>query len=383
MNVLYLELNAGISGDMFVSALIDLGLDIRYLKRELEKLNLKKQFEIQIKETKVNGIACKQFCVHEDTGIERSFKQIVEIINTSNLSSEVKTLVKKLFKKLHKAEEKIHKESRHFHELGLLDTIIDIVSVVTGLKLLKIDKIYASKVNIGSGFVKTRHGLLPVPAPATAELLKGMPVYSFGPEGELVTPTGALLLGEFVTDFSMPEFKVEKIGYGAGHKKFKDFPNFLRGSIGKVKKESNQKALIETNIDDMNPQIYEYVSERLFSAGALDVYLTPVYMKKNRPGNIFSCICNKKDEEKMLQIIFEETTTIGVRISYPKRIELEREAMNIETPYGKIPVKAGRYNGNIANISPEYDDCKKIAKKQGIPLKRIMSTFKINCNLQA
>lgn len=371
MRILYLDCFAGISGDMFISVLLDLGLKIEQLKKELEKLNLGQQFSLSASRIKYNGISAVQFRVREDKHVHRSLQDIKKIIQKSQLAREIKLQVICLFEKLYQVEKKIHREVHHFHELGLLDTIIDVVSVITGLKLLGIEKVYASKVNVGSGFVKTHHGLLPVPAPAAAELLKGVPIYSQGPEMELVTPTGALLLSEFVSEFRMPDLIISKIGYGAGTKKTDDFPNLLRAFLGEVSGKEQDKVLIETNIDDLNPQLYEYVMEQLFLNGALDVYMTPVYMKKNRPGIILSCIANNRDQDKLVNIIFKETSTIGLRISHPQRIELEREKRKIKTKYGEIEVKIGRYKDRIINISPEYADCKKLAEKKGVSLKEL------------
>ena len=373
MNILYLECFSGISGDMFISALLDLGLDIKVLQKELAKLNLKGKFSLITNRVKFNGVSCQQFKVKEDESIVRGLEDIKKILQKSSLEPGIKVQAGRMFDKLHKVEERIHREVHHFHELGLLDTVIDIVGAIIGLRLLKIDKVYASKVNVGSGFVNTRHGLLPVPAPATAEILKNIPIFSKGPEAELVTPTGALILSEFVEEFQMPLMNIKKIGYGAGTKKFENFPNFLRAFIGEMEQQPQAKVLIETNIDDLNPQFYEYVMQQLFKNGALDVYFTPIQMKKNRPGIILSCICNEQDEEKILEIIFKETTTIGVRISYPKRVELTREKKKVKTIYGEVEIKISRYHGKIMSITPEYEDCKKLAEKKGVSLKQIYS----------
>lgn len=371
MKILYLECFSGISGDMFISALLNAGLKREELLKEIDKLNLKDRCKIQIKSTQRSGVYATQFIVKENTHITRNLEDIKKIVLKSRLENRIKDKVIKMFERLYNIEKKIHRKMPHFHELGQLDTIIDIVGAIAGLKLLGIKKVFASNVNVGKGFVETHHGYFPVPAPATAELLKGIPVYSEGPETELVTPTGALILSEFVDEFKMPVFKIESIGYGAGTKRFKDFPNFLRVYIGEIEKSWGKKIIIETNIDDMNPEIYEYVMERLFNNGALDVYFTPIYMKKNRPGILLSCVCNESDKMKIIKTIFKETTTIGVRILHPERIELERIIKKIKTECGEIDVKISKFGSETVNITPEYESCKKIAKESGRPLKDI------------
>ncbi len=376
MKILYLDCFSGISGDMFLSALIDAGLDPGSLKKELDKLNLKGKFRINIKKVKYNSISAVQFKVSENEK-ERGLKEILNIINKSRLHKDIKKQAEGMFKHLHGVEKKIHGEIHHFHELGLLDTVIDIVGAISGLKLLKIDRVFSSKINTGSGFVNTHHGKMPVPCPAALELLKGMPIYSEGPPLERVTPTGALILSEFVDEFFMPIMKIKSIGYGAGTKKIKEFPNFLRIFIAETDRKPSPKVLIETNIDDMNPEIYEHVTEKLFSIGARDVYMTPVYMKKNRPGIILSCICEERVKDKIIETLFKETTSIGLRILYPERVEMERENIRIKTEFGGIDVKVSRYGPDIINISPEYESCRKAAKKNNLPLKDIYHAARI------
>ncbi|MBU1078205.1 MAG: nickel pincer cofactor biosynthesis protein LarC [Spirochaetes bacterium] len=371
MRVLYLDCFSGISGDMFLSALIDAGLDLKLLKKELDKLNLKGQFRIQTKRIKYNGISSVQFHVKEGIQKERGLKEIKSIINSSRLDKDVKSRAISMFEKIHKAEKKIHGEAHHFHELGLLDTIVDVVGAIVSIKLLKIEKIFSSRVNVGSGFVKIQHGLVPVPAPATMEILKGIPIYSNEVKGELVTPTGALLLKEFVDEFNFPQIKVEKIGYGAGTKKIKHFPNLLRVMIGECEGTLSNKFLIESNIDDLNPESYEYVMEMLFKAGALDVYMTPVYMKKQRPGIMLSCVCEKKDKEKIIPVFFAETTTIGLRMLEFQRLEMDRKKISVDTEFGIIDVKVSQFGPDITTVSPEYESCKKAALKWKKPLKTV------------
>ncbi|MBC7189026.1 nickel pincer cofactor biosynthesis protein LarC, partial [Candidatus Aerophobetes bacterium] len=276
---------------------------------------------------------------------------------------------------------KVHQESienLHFHELGSLDTLIDVVCSVAGIDALKVEKIYASAVNLGGGTVNTSHGILPVPAPATLEILRNVPVYSSTSSSELTTPTGAAILKVFSSGYgNIPLMRVEKVGYGAGEKEL-SFPNVLRILIGEMESslEEDEVSVIETNIDDMNPQFYGYVAELLFEKGALDVFLTPVYMKKNRPGVVLTVICEKKDEARFLEMIFRETTTLGVRVYHAKRRKLKRETRIIKTSLGEVKVKLGILNGKIVNFSPEYEDCKKIASSRSLPLKEVYQVLR-------
>jgi len=256
-----------------------------------------------------------------------------------------------------------------------VDTIVDVMGALVGIKILKIEKVYCSRLNVGSGFIKISHGTYPVPAPATAEILKGAPIYSTDSKGELITPTGAAIIQEIVCDYGdMPEMDLKRIGYGAGFKDF-DHPNVLRAFLGETDKteraEQEVVSVIEANIDDMEPQFYEFVFERLFEAGAHDVFLTNILMKKNRPAIQLSVLGNVKDEEVLSKIIFEETTSIGVRIRRDNKTKLIRETETIETEFGPIQYKITKLDGKIINIKPEYDDCKKAAQRLNLPLKQI------------
>jgi len=273
----------------------------------------------------------------------------------------------------------------HFHEIGGLDSIIDITSAIIGIKALGINEIYASAIPVGKGFVKCAHGLLPVPAPATLELLKGIPTYSGGIESEMVTPTGAAIISTLATGFGeRPLMKIKEIGYGAGEKEF-SIPNLLRVSTGeKISEEkdlrddyiSDEAILIETNIDDMNPEFYDYIMDSLFSRGALDVFLIPIQTKKNRPAYILNIMVYEQNLKEVLEILFTESTTLGVRVREVKRLRLSQQNFMAETKYGKIRVKVGIFKGDIKNIAPEYEDCKKIAKQHQIPLKEIYEEAK-------
>lgn len=374
MGTIYFDCFSGISGDMIIGALIDLGLDINYLKKELQKLNLK-NYRIESKKIVKNGISATKFDLieehkHHD---ERNLKEINKIIGNSKLDNKIKTTIKKIFLKIAQAEAKIHNKpinKIHFHEIGAIDTIIDVAGAVIGFKKLGIEKVYCSKLNVGTGFVEFSHGKFPVPAPATAEILKDVPIYHNNIEAELVTPTGAAIITTLAEKFGeMPAMKVEKIGYGAGTK-YLEQPNVLRVFYGKLNDIGNEKInIIEANIDNMNPEIYPYVIDKLMENGALDAFLTNIFMKKGRPAIKLSVLCEIKDTDKLCKIIFDETTTLGVRIFTAEKKKLDREIKTIKTKYGNVRVKISKLNNKIQNIMPEYEDCARIARKYKIPLK--------------
>ena len=362
---------------MTLGALVDAGLDIEMLKSELSKLNLM-GYSISAEKVVKNGITGTKVNVEiEEQNAHRHLRHINEIIDNSALDDDIKQTAKKIFLRLAEAEAKIHNttvEKIHFHEVGAIDAIIDIVGAVIGIRLLGIEKIYASRIHVGDGFVECRHGKIPLPAPATAELLKNVPVYSTGIEGELTTPTGAAIITTLAESFgNMPAMNIRQIGYGAGTSD-REIPNLLRVMIGEITEsdyETDTVTIIETNIDDMNPEFYEYVSEKLLKLGALDVCTSPVYMKKSRPGALLSIIADHDKIEDILSVIFSETTTIGIRMYHAERIKLQREVVIVATQYGDVRVKISKYKDQVKNIAPEYDDCKKIAAEKNIPLKNV------------
>lgn len=388
MRIAYFDCFSGISGDMFVGALLDAGLKIEILEKELNKLNLS-GYQLEVNKVLKKGISASQFKVKiQEKGVERRFKDIINILEESKLDEEIKNEVKKIFFKIAEAESKIHQEDIekiHFHEIGGLDSIMDISSAVIGIKALEIKEIYSSPLPLGKGLVKCAHGILPLPAPATLELLKNIPTYSGGMESEMVTPTGAAIISTLTKDFrERPLMKIEKIGYGAGEREF-SIPNLLRVSIGeKILSDRDlmdgyvhdEALLIETNIDDMNPEFYDYIMDKLFSQGALDVFLTPIQMKKNRPAQMFSIIVYEQNLKEILKVLFSESTTLGVRIKEVKRLKLTQQNFIAETKYGKIKVKVGIFKEDIKTIAPEYQDCHKIAQQYQVPLKEIYEEAK-------
>ena len=380
MKILYFDCFSGISGDMITGSLLDLGLDFNFLKKELGKLKLK-GFRIGAKKIARQGISSTKFVVvPEEQHKERNLSEINNIIGKSDLDEEIKNKSKEIFLKIAHAESKIHNkpiEKIHFHEIGAIDTIIDVASAAIGIRKLGIEKVYCSKLNVGTGFVGFSHGKWPVPAPATIEILKNVPVYHNNIEAELVTPTGAAIITSFCNDFGeMPLMKVEKIGYGAGSKELQ-IPNVLRAYIGETEKNIEEIVeMIETNIDNMNSEIYPYLIEKLLENGAMDAYLTPIIMKKGRPAVKLNALCSPKNTEKLCKIIFEETTTLGIRIYEVRKKKLEREIKEIKTKYGKIKVKVSKLDGIIQNMMPEFEDCARIAKEKKVSLKNVYEEVK-------
>lgn len=383
MKAAYFDCCAGISGDMVLGALIDMGLDIRILRRELSKLRIR-DYSLSASKDERHHIAGTRFKVKfKESSHHRTFSDIKKLINKSKLSAKVKELSAAIFLNLAKAEAKVHGckvDEVHFHEVGAVDSIIDVVGAAIGVEQLEIDTFYASLLPLGSGWVETAHGRMPVPAPATLEILKGVPVVPSSVESELTTPTGAAIIKTIAKGFgNMPQMKIENIGYGIGNRDFKQIPNVLRIVTGEGRGEKARAnghsplLMIETNIDDMNPQIYDYIMTRLFKKGALDVFLTPIQMKKGRPAVLLNVLCNEDKKTQVMDIIFEETTTIGIRTYEVHRYCLERSAREVITPYGKVKVKISQRGGKPINIQPEYEDCKKIAEKKTVPLKQVMA----------
>ena len=377
----YFDCYSGISGDMILGALIDLGLKENYIKKELKKIKISR-YELKIDKIKKNNITGTNLTVKiKEKQKKRGFKEIQKLIDESNLEKDVKKISKQIFLKLATAESKIHNisiEKIHFHEVGAIDSIIDIIGAVIGFKKMQLSNIYCSHLPLGRGFIECSHGKIPVPAPATLEILKNIPVYSTDIQHELVTPTGAAIITTFAKHFGpMPLMKINKIGYGAG-KTNMEHPNFLRIILGEVPNNYNYDTttIIETNIDDMNPEIYGYLVEKLYENGALDVFFTHIQMKKNRPGVKLSVISSVENVNNLADIIFSETSTFGIRFYETKRIKLMFEKQKIKTKYGEINVKIGRLKNRIITISPEFEDCRNIADRYNLPLKNVYELAK-------
>ena len=363
---------------MILGAMVDLGVDIKSIENGLEQLGLK-GYSLRSKKIKRGLISGTKVSVSIAKSVQHhsSYSHIKKLIQSSRLSGSIKDRSLKILKSLGKAEAEIHGTSLskvHFHEVGAIDSIVDIVGGVIAIDLINVNRIYVSPLNTGEGRVTCKHGVLPVPAPATLKLLKGVPCFSSGVEMELTTPTGAAILSTIADGFgSMPSMKITDSGYGAGSHIVKELPNLLRVILGEtgIPDSSGDMIMIEANIDDMNPELFEYVMERLFEAGAVDVFFTPIMMKKNRSAITISVLTSREYHDAATEILLIETTTFGVRFYEVSREVLERKAVMIKTRYGKASVNVGKRNGKQIQLSPEYDDCKKIAQKRNLPIKKI------------
>jgi len=407
---------------MFLGALVDAGVPAALLEETIAALNIDARVEISrvnrasINATKVDVYSCGEkdlpreqywehrarpdpptanehhpvqllehnYAVQEAAPHEhqpqRTLNNIREIIAKATLSGFAKSTAIRIFEELGQAEAKIHNcslDEVHFHEVGAIDALVDIVCASAGIESLHVDEIVCSPLNVGGGTVKCAHGTLPVPAPATLELLKGAPVYSSGIQAEFVTPTGAAIVKTLANRFApFPEIKIDKIGYGAGSREFPDHANVLRLTIGEMQTSSlvtsETVSILEANIDDLNPQIFGYVLDRLFEEGALDAFAIPVQMKKSRPGMLLTVLCKQEDANKVSGVIFRETTTLGVRQREEKRHVLARKFITVATRWGTVRIKLGSMNGAVTNYAPEYEDCRRIATEHHVPLKTVM-----------
>jgi pyridinium-3,5-bisthiocarboxylic acid mononucleotide nickel chelatase len=432
MRTAYLECFSGISGDMFLGALVDAGVSPQLLERGTAALGVGAKLEISrvtrsgISATKVDvwvegekdlpreqywaklhsheehehasgqvhshghthphehahhqeSSSAETAAPHVDSHPHRGLTEIRRIISAAAISGGAKKTAIAIFEALGAAEAKIHDvpvETVHFHEVGAIDAMTDIVCAAVGMEALGVEEMVCSPLNVGGGTVECAHGTFPVPAPATVELLKGAPVYSSGLQAELVTPTGAAIVKTLARRFgSFPEMKIERSGYGAGSRDFFGFPNVARLVIGETfaaKTASEMIAVLEANLDDLNPQVFGYVMERLLEQGALDVFGMPVQMKKNRPGTLMTVLCKPEDENTLTDILFAETTTLGVRRREEVRRTLARRWEQVGTPWGEVRIKIASMNGTVTNYAPEYEDCRRIASEQHVPLKTVM-----------
>jgi uncharacterized protein (TIGR00299 family) protein len=377
MKIACFDCFAGVSGDMLLGALIDAGLDVALLREGLEGLHLA-GYELRVSRVHKGAIeAADVEVVVSDQGGERRMRTVETLVRNSDLPEEIKESSIRVFSRLVAAEARIHGtqyEEAHLHEAGGTDAMVDVVGALLGLRILGVEAVYASKLPLGRGFVRCAHGLLPLPAPATLELLKGVPVDWVDVEGETVTPTGAAILTTVAEQFgSFPEMTVESVGYGAGKRDF-PFPNVLRvvvGTAGPHGASREMVTILETNVDDMNPELYEHVMEALFAGGALDVYLQPIQAKKGRPGILLSVLCHPQAAAQLASVIFAETTTLGIRQQTIERLCLSRETVSVDTAFGEVRIKVARMGERITNISPEYEDCRRLAVECGRPLKEI------------
>jgi len=435
MRIAYLECFSGMSGDMFLGALVDAGVPARVLEETVAALGVEARLEISrvvrsgISATKVDVCVDgekdlpreeywerrdvehsrehshshepsepkhehhghSQSLAGEDSGVPapckhshgRRLTEIRQIISAASISETAKKTAIAIFEALGRAEARIHNtsiEGVHFHEVGAVDAMVDIVCAAVGAEALGVDEIICSPLNVGGGTVRCAHGTLPVPAPATVELLADVPVYSSGLQAELVTPTGAAIVKTLGSRFAaFPEMKIEKSGYGAGSRDFPGHPNVVRLTVGEAasnalaaKTTSETITVLEANLDDLNPQVFGYVMDRLFEEGALDAFGVPVQMKKNRPGTLLTVLCKPEDAGKLMQIIFTETTTLGVRRRDEMRQTLARRWKNVATRWGEVRIKIASMNGTVTNYAPEYEDCRRIAAEHHVPLKTVM-----------
>lgn len=377
MKIIYFDCFSGASGDKILGSLIDAGLSFDTLKNELEKLNVS-GFSLSVEKVMKQSLSGTKLTVQtEEQKAHRHLKDIQHILEQSGLDQKIISKSLAIFGRLAEAEAKIHNttpEKIHFHEVGALDAIVDIVGAVIGLELLGVDEIHCSPFATGRGFVKCAHGTIPVPVPATVELLKGFPVKPTEIEAELTTPTGAAILTTLADHFGpMPPMTITATGYGAGSRDL-EIPNHLRVIIGQTEADSIMSEtadLLETNIDDMNPELFEYVAEKLKEAGAVDIYFTPIQMKKNRPAVMLSVLSPTGATGRVMEVIFRETTSIGLRQSVVTKRFLPREIVTVETELGQVRIKICRLGQEIVNLSPEYEDCRQLALKSSRPIKDI------------
>ena len=378
MRTIYFDCFAGASGDMILGAMVAAGVDATVLREQLSLLHVD-GFNINFERVDRSGLSATYARVetaHEHK--HRHLSDIKTIIESSGISNAAKKLAVRIFSRLAEAEARVHNEPVnhvHFHEVGALDAIVDVVGAAICFDLLKIEHFVCSPLHVGSGTVQMAHGGFPVPPPAVTELLKGVPFYATDIEGELLTPTGAAIITSVCQEFGpIPQMTVEQTGYGAGTRQYPSFPNVLRVLLGETAADAatdERLWMLETNIDDMSPQLLGHVMERAFELGALDCYFTPVQMKKNRPGVLLSVLCGAEQKEALMKLLFEETTTLGVRSYEVARRALRRSVMRVETKYGPIDVKVAHLNGRVVNEMPEFEQCRAAAAQAGVPVKTV------------
>jgi pyridinium-3,5-bisthiocarboxylic acid mononucleotide nickel chelatase len=381
MKIAYFDCFSGISGDMCLGALVDLGLPLSDLSKALKGLRIA-GFSLSRRRVRRGGLSATKVDVLIRDGMDRpmAFPEIRRLLQAARLPGAVRESSLQVFENLARSEAATHGTALakvQFHELGIIDTLVDVVGTVVGCRLLGIEGIYNSAINVGSGTIESHHGTLPVPAPATVRLLQGLPIYARGPERELTTPTGAALMATLGSGAgAMPVMTMQAVGYGAGSFNPSDWPNVLRVLVGETSQpgESDRIMVLETNLDDMNPQAYELLMDRLLAQGALDVTLTPVIMKRSRPGIVLTVLADPAKVESVLRVMFAETTTLGVRLQEMSRRLLSREIVELSTRFGPVRIKVAKAAGRAQQLKarPEYRDCKRLAEQTGLPLRAIM-----------
>ncbi len=406
MKIAYFDCFSGISGDMTLGALVDAGVPPEILTTGLATLKVDAEFSLHFEKAMKHGITGTRAIVevhpahtdtphthdhthghhHHDHGPSRHLSDIFKLLDDSGLDAEVRDTAKRVFDKLAEAEAKVHNTTKanvHLHEVSGIDSIVDIVGSVIGLAHLEVDAVYASPLSLGRGFVRCAHGLMPVPVPGTMELLRGIPIQQTDIPKELVTPTGAALITTLSQEFGvMPQMRLDRVGYGAGTRDLEQRPNLLRLCLGEKTSDSIRETthhhaetdsvdIIETNVDDMSPEITGYVTTQLFANGALDVFLTPIFMKKGRPATQITVLCPTAQRDELITLLLTETTTFGVRLSSADRVKLRRDFIQIETQWGAIQAKCGYLNGTLIKTIPEYEDCKRLAKENNVPLQQV------------
>jgi uncharacterized protein (TIGR00299 family) protein len=389
MRVAHFDCFSGISGDMVLGAVIAAGVPVESIRSAIDSLGL--PITLEVETVKRCGFAATKATVHaQDEQSYRFLPDIEAILAKGSLTDRQRRLAQTIFRKVAEAEAASHGmplERVHFHEVGALDSIADIVGATVGLDLLKVDRFTSSPVPTGSGTVKAAHGIMPVPTPGTAELLKGVPLAKSTVKAELTTPTGAAILVSVVSEFTdTPTMTVERIGTGAGTKDFLEQPNILRIFVGEVcgpGLETDMIWVLETNLDDCSPEMIGYAIDRLFTAGALDVFITPVQMKKNRPGALLTVLASTATRDELEMILFCETATFGIRRYTVERSKLRREAVTVETPWGPVRAKRGEGTKGLLVVTPEYEDCARVAREHSIPFREVFETVKVSASARA